>query len=85
MKNTNRTLNIVAFCILMENNGGILTKHPGYVLEKFERYCGSDEMEWMWGLDAVNFKKLKKWLKTWVSDQRYKELLKLIEEWRGEK
>jgi len=34
MKN-NELENIVAFCILMENNGGILGKSPSYIREKF--------------------------------------------------
>lgn len=48
-------LNILAFSILM---GGqkVLTKSPDYIVEKFTRYCGDgkEQIEFMWGLDAIN-------------------------------
>ena len=28
-------INLISFCILMENNEGIVGKHPSYVLEKW--------------------------------------------------
>jgi hypothetical protein len=58
-------LNIIAFCILMENDGGILDKSPDYVKEKFKRYSNGKDNEWMWGLDENNFQKLKEWAKKW--------------------
>jgi len=62
--------NIIAFCILMESDGGILNKSPDYVKEKFERYCLSErEDEGMWGLDVANYFKLKDWEKQWLNDE----------------
>ncbi len=62
-----RTLNnIVAFCALMENNGGILGKSPDYIREKFERYCLSDNPgEWLYGLDPIRIGQVIEWDLTW--------------------
>lgn len=58
--------NIVAFCILMENNDGILGKSPDYIMEKFERYCLSvDTNTHKWGLDFINTRKLETWIERW--------------------
>lgn len=58
--------NIVAFCILMQGNGGIISKSPAYIEEKFTRYCQSEiEHEYEWGLDDENKKKLKEWIDKW--------------------
>lgn len=62
-----KILNIVAFCVLMENSGGILEKSPDYVMEKFRRYCESfNEKEWMQGVDGENLRKLSVWAKKWL-------------------
>lgn len=59
--------NIVAFCILMENNGGILEKSPGYILEKAQRYLlSSDPEAFKWGLDPLNAVKLSDWITRWI-------------------
>ncbi len=61
--------NIVAFMILMEGNEGFIGKSPGYILEKFQKYCLSDrEDSWKWGLDFSNQKKLKEWAKKWLNE-----------------
>lgn len=66
----NKILNIVAFCILMENNDGITGKSPDYILEKFNRYCfGENEENYMFGLDYKNGDKLYEWIKKWAPDK----------------
>ena len=65
--------NIVAFCVLMEHEDGILTKSPAYIMEKFKRYCKSDRDEYFWGLDTGNIGILMKWIGKWLGG---KELLK---------
>lgn len=64
----NQLINLVAFCILMENDDGILGKAPDYIKEKFGRYVGKDDDSYYWGLDSDNAEKLnkygEKWLKT---------------------
>ena len=62
--------NIVAFCILMENNNGILSKSPKYIEEKFIRYCFSQVDETEWGLDSSNRKKLKDWENEWFGKDK---------------
>ena len=59
-------LNIVSFAILMENGEGIMDKSPKYILEKFQRYCQSQDIEYMWGLDWENQSKLKEWIEKWL-------------------
>lgn len=62
--------NIVAFCILMENNGGIIDKSPDYILEKFNRYVISErEDESNWGLDVFNQEKLSNWQGKWLGKE----------------
>lgn len=60
--------NIVAFCVLMENNEGILGKSPDYILEKFNRFCNekTENGEWQWGLDISNRNKLTTWVEKWL-------------------
>jgi hypothetical protein len=60
------TRNIVAFCCLMEQNGGIINKSPAYILEKFKRFCndGNDD-GWNWGLDKDNSNKVADWVLKW--------------------
>lgn len=58
---------IVAFCVLMENGEGVMDKSPEYIMEKFNRYCLSEDPdEWHWGLDASNWEKLEKWSSKWL-------------------
>lgn len=60
-------LNIVAFCALMENNGGILDKSPAYIMEKYVRYCESKDTDgWQFGLDKQNSQKVADWVYKWV-------------------
>lgn len=59
--------NIVAFCILMENNDGVLSKSPDYIEEKFQRYCTSTDKDLIpWGLDYSNRVKLEMWVTKWL-------------------
>lgn len=58
--------NLVAFCILMEYQGGILDKSPDYIMEKYRRYCQTSiENAYNWGLDGKNSKKLLDWILKW--------------------
>ena len=60
-------LNIVAFCILMENDKGIIDKSPEYVMEKFRRYIGTEnEGAHEFGLDFNNNKKLVDYKYKWI-------------------
>lgn len=61
--------NIVAFCALMQGNDGILNKSPGYIMEKFQRYCQDTTGEaYRYGLDRKNAKVLDEWCKKWFSE-----------------
>lgn len=66
MEQNEDILNLIAFCILMENGEEIMNKSPDYILEKFDTYCkNKTDNAWMWGLDNQNFQKLKEWAKKW--------------------
>lgn len=60
-----KLLNIVAFCILMENDEGIINKSPDYIMEKYNRYCGAMGDEHKWGLDGGNTSKLERYKEIW--------------------
>jgi hypothetical protein len=67
-------LNIIAFCILMENNNGIIEKSPDYVIKKFKRYCEGQNDSWIFGLDNASLKKLDEWAKKWLNRDIDKEM-----------
>ncbi len=52
---------IVAFCTLMQGDGGILTKSPGYIMEKF----GMCFEETNFPLDLHNQAVYQSWLDLW--------------------
>jgi len=54
----------VVFAILMENGGGILTKDPNYILEKFRSALEHKDPERL--LDKKNTVKLNKWIARWI-------------------
>jgi len=58
--------NIVAFCILMENNDGILGKHPSYIIEKFCNIIEGNAKYPENFLDMKNRAKFDKWIKTFM-------------------
>ena len=59
--------NIMAFVVLMSGEKA-LDHSAGYVIEKFKRYCLTDNlMEYKWGLDADNTKILNAWVKKWTN------------------
>lgn len=66
---TDRLLNLIAFCVLMQNKDGILGKSPDYVLEKYDRFLdkGFTDLENYWGLDAENIAKVEVWYKKWLT------------------
>ena len=53
----------VVFAVLMEGNGGILSKHPDYVMEKLRLASSLKEPEVL--LDHNNLRKFKKYLEIW--------------------
>jgi len=56
----------VVFAILMENNEGIVGKHPNYILEKLRRCeeCYREE-ELLALLDSKNEAKYREWKARW--------------------
>jgi len=70
MIDKNKFKNIIAFCVLMENNNGILDKSPDYVLEKFKRYIeNSEEDKYKWGLDNNNRLKVTNYINKWMENK----------------
>ena len=66
---------LVVFSILMENDRGILSKAPPYILEKFQS-CGlTEDNEFLLQLlDDDNQRKFREWLRIWQSpDSEAKE------------
>jgi len=61
MEMTPNLLKAVCFAILMENNDGIMSKSPSYILEKFQSACPEI-------LDAHNKRKLVRWAREWGVD-----------------
>ena len=61
---------LVAFCVLMENNSGILGKAPSYIEEKFT-ICrclkNTEELEKL--LDHNNRKKFNEYIKIWFKNE----------------
>jgi len=57
---------LVAFAILMQGNGGILTKHPDYILEKWQACQVRDEAELLSLLDPSNQAMFKAWKAKWL-------------------
>jgi len=56
----------VVFSILMEGGGGILTKSPGYILEKLRACSAMSEREYLAALlDSDNQAKLREWEEKW--------------------
>lgn len=57
---------IVAFCILMEGDGGILNKAPTYIYEKFIA-CKNrkEDNELLALLDYSNQKKFQEYMRRW--------------------
>lgn len=63
----NELKNLIVFCILMENNDGILGKSPDYIIEKFERYANRNDDSYNWGMDRNNQKKFDDYIKKWYA------------------
>ena len=56
----------VVFSILMEGGGGILSKSPGYILEKLRACSAMSEREYLAALlDSDNQAKLREWEEIW--------------------
>jgi len=56
--------NIVAFCILMQNGEGILSKSPDYIEEKYKVCIKGGKP-----LDSSNQQKFDQYIKTWMGGQ----------------
>jgi len=65
--NRSEFINLISFCILMENGEGIMGKSPHYVLEKWSSRC--PEL-----LDDYNQDKLKRYVTLWVTSIQQMEL-----------
>lgn len=59
-------LNIVAFCALMQNTEGVVSKSPDYILEKFEKYAMQEGVAYHWGLDRERQDVVREWAKKWL-------------------
>ena len=60
---------IVAFCILMEGNRGIIGKAPSYIEEKFNALILGKAENPDAFLDKINSEKFKTWKKTWWREE----------------
>lgn len=58
------TKKLVVFSILMENDEGICTKAPSYIMEKYEKCMETGEPEAL--LDMSNLAKYDEWVKDWI-------------------
>jgi hypothetical protein len=57
---------LVAFCVLMEGHGGILTKAPSYLMEKYESCEMRESKVDLLGLmDAENAAKFRDYITAW--------------------
>jgi len=65
--NKSEFINLISFCILMENGEGIIGKAPYYVLEKWSSRCPGL-------LDDYNQDKLKRYLALWEVSIQQMEL-----------
>lgn len=64
---------LVAFCILMENGEGIITKAPSYLMEKYESCSMRNSRSLLMGLlDMYNQAKFKRYLEMWRIDKEAK-------------
>ena len=62
---------LVAFCVLMEGHGGIVTKAPSYLMEKYKSCKERKERDELLGLmDLENASKFRAYLKAWRIDER---------------
>lgn len=61
-------LQLVRFCVLMENGRGVIDKSADYILEKFEA-CrsleGTDVELLKGGLDLASKHKFERWIALW--------------------
>ena len=61
--------NLIVFCILMENNDGILAKSPDYIEEKYQAISwGSAGAKYL--LDSKNLAKFNKYIERWKIDEK---------------
>ena len=61
---------LVAFCVLMEGHGGIVTKAPSYIFEKWKSCSERNSRDEFLGLmDSTNAAKFREYIKTWRLDK----------------
>ena len=64
----------VVFSILMEGGGGILSKSPGYIMEKLRDCESMSEREYLAALlDINNQAKLREWEEKWEWAEKWEE------------
>ena len=57
---------LVAFCTLMEGHGGIVTKAPSYIFEKWKSFSERTSRDELLGLmDGDNAAKFREYIKIW--------------------
>ena len=57
---------LVAFCVLMEGHGGIVTKAPSYIFKKWKSYSERNSRDEFLGLmDGDNAAKFREYIKIW--------------------
>ena len=59
---------IVAFCILMQGNGGILNKAPQYIAEKFTALIKDESQQPIAFLDSFNQDIFKAYFARWFKE-----------------
>lgn len=59
-------LSIVEFCILMQNDEGIMGKAPSYIMEKFFSTQGDGVL-----LDGSNYAIFTAWREKWMKEVAY--------------
>ena len=62
---------LAAFCVLMEGHGGIITKAPSYLSEKWKSCEMRESQDDLLGLmDLENADKFREYLKVWKRDAK---------------
>ena len=71
---------LVAFCVLMEGHGGIVTKAPSYLQEKWKSCSERTSRDELLGLmDSTNAAKFREYVKTWRVSDGHKQQETILE------
>lgn len=64
-----KLINLICFFVLIENDNGIMSKSPDYLMEKYNRYLANgfyQEGGTIYGLDKYNTEKVRDYIKKWM-------------------